>query len=524
MNRAEMLSRITGNKDPWDLVVIGGGATGLGIAVDAASRGHRVGLLEQADFGKGTSSRSTKLVHGGVRYLRQGNLPLVMGSLRERGILRRNAPHLVTESRFIVPAYDWWEAPFYGLGLKLYGALAGRYGFGPSRLLSREQTVALLPTIKTAGLRGGAQYSDGQFDDARLLISLARTAATHGATLVNYLKVTRLLKRAGGSISGVVALDGERGGELEIRARVVINATGPFTDSVLRLDNPDTPPMISPSQGIHIVLDKAFLPTDSALMVPRTRDGRIVFAIPWHDHALIGTTDTPVEEVRLEPTPSSAEVDFLLETVADYLQTPPTRQDVVSMFAGIRPLVRGRAEGATAKLSRDHSIGVSASGLVTVCGGKWTTYRQMAADAVDRAAALAGLDARPCRTRELPIHGHEPDAARRGALAVYGTDAPAIQALMESDPLLREPLHPALPYTQAEVVWASRMEMARTVDDVLARRTRALVLNARAARSAAPRVAALLARELGRDAAWQANQLKQFEQITDGYMLPAGRP
>ena len=521
MNRAEMLSRLTGSKEPWEMVVIGGGATGLGVAVDAAARGYRVVLLEQSDFGKGTSSRSTKLVHGGVRYLRQGNLPLVMESLRERGMLRHNAPHLVTELRFIVPVYDWWEAPFYGLGMKLYDLLAGRHGFGPSRLLNREQTIAFLPTIKTAGLRGGVQYFDGLFDDARLLISLARTAAAQGATLVNYLKVTRLLKKADGRVSGLVARDMESQVEFEIRAQVVINATGPFTDSLLRLDDPKTPPMISPSQGTHLVLDKAFLPTDSAIMVPKTRDGRIVFAIPWHHHALIGTTDTPVDEVCLEPAPSSAEVDFLLETVANYLKKPPTRQDVISMFAGIRPLVRGRVDGATAKLSRDHSIRVSGSGLVTVCGGKWTTYRKMASDAVDQAVTIARLEPHPCRTQELPIHGHEPNSARCGPLAVYGSDAPAIQGLMDADPPLREPLHPALPYTQAEVVWASRLEMARTVDDVLSRRTRALVLNARAARSAALRVAALLARELGHDAAWQTDQLRQFEQITDRYILPA---
>ena len=407
MNRAEMLSRLEERKQPWDMLIIGGGATGIGLAVDAATRGYSVLLLEQSDFGKGTSSRSTKLVHGGVRYLQQGNISLVMEALKERGILRRNAPHLVSDLRFIVPNYDWWEAPFYGIGLKVYDLLAGKYGFGPSRLLGKQQTLSALPTIKPDGLRGGVQYYDGQFDDARLLISLAQTAADHGATLLNYMQVVRLTKQAGEFLDGAVALDLESGREHEIKAKAVINATGAFTDSVLKLDDPNAPAMLAPSQGAHIVLDKSFLPGDSAIMVPHTRDGRVMFAIPWHDHVVVGTTDIPLENVSLEPVPTNEEVDFILETASAYLHRQPTRADILSVFAGIRPLVRARGADSTALLARDHVVHVSSSGLVTLCGGKWTTYRKMAEDGIDCAATIARLDEQPCKTKTLHIHGYQ---------------------------------------------------------------------------------------------------------------------
>jgi glycerol-3-phosphate dehydrogenase len=519
MNRTEMLHRVAERRKPWDLLVIGGGATGVGIAVDAAARGYEVVLVEQSDFGKGTSSRSTKLVHGGVRYLQQGNVALVMEALKERGILRQNAPHLVSDLRFIVPNYDWWEAPFYGIGLKIYDLLARTYGFGPSRLLSKEQTIAHLPTIEPNGLRGGVQYFDGQFDDARLLISLALTAVREGAVLVNYMPVVRLRKAGDGFLSGAVAMDAETGTEYEIAAKAVVNATGPFADSILRLDDSEARPLIAPSQGIHLVLDKAFLPADSAIMVPHTRDGRVMFAIPWHGHALIGTTDTPVAEARLEPEPQSEEVDFILETAADYLHQPPQRRDVRSVFAGIRPLVDSGGRGATSALSRDHTVQVSRSGLVTICGGKWTTYRKMAEDTVDCAATIARLEERPCPTRQLRLHGYDPNPGDRGPLAVYGADAGAVRELTQSNHALGQRLHPALPYTQAEVVWGCRKEMARTVDDVLSRRTRALVLNAPAALAAAPVAAALLGRELGRDLSWQNQQIKDFEKIAAHAML-----
>ncbi len=517
MNRDEMLSRLDAQDGPWDVLVIGGGATGVGIAVDAAARGYDVLLLEQSDFGKGTSSRSTKLIHGGVRYLRQGNLPLVMEALRERGVLLRNAPHLVHDLEFVVPNYDWWEPPFYGIGLKVYDLLAGKYGFGASRLLSREQTMARIPNLETAGLRGGVLYHDGQFDDARLLIALVRTAARQGATLLNYARVSALRRDSAGFVDGAVFEDLEHGGEHRVRARAVINATGPFADGLRRLDEPDAAPIIAPSQGIHLVLDHAFLPGNSAIMVPRTSDGRVLFAIPWHGRALLGTTDTPIARPTLEPRPLPEEIDFILETAARYLVRDPTADDVRAVFVGIRPLVAA-AEGKTAELSRDHTIRISRSGLITIAGGKWTTYRHMAEDVVEKAATLADLEPRPCVTRRLPVHGYHRHAEKFGDLALYGADAPALADLRCHDPGLDRSLHPALPVTAGEVIWAVRHEMARTVEDVLARRSRSLLLDARAAIAAAPEVARLIACELGKADDWRDAQVEAFRDLAEGYL------
>jgi len=519
LDRDEMLARARNRTSPWDMVIIGGGATGVGTAVDAASRGYEVLLLEQSDFGKGTSSRSTKLVHGGVRYLEQGNISLVMEALRERGILRQNAPHLVSDLAFVVPRYDWWEAPFYGVGLKIYDLLAGKYGFGASQLLSREETLRRLPTIKRDGLRGGVVYYDGQFDDTRLLINLVQTAAEHGATLLNYAPVTGLGRGPDGFVAGVIARDLESGVELHQAAKVVINAAGPFCDAVRRMAEPESVPMIAPSQGVHLVFDRAFLPGNSAIMVPHTADGRVMFAIPWHDHTVVGTTDTPITEVALEPRPLPEEIDFILETAGQYLHHAPTREDVLSVFVGIRPLVKAGDDSNTASLSRDHTIRIDNSGLLTVTGGKWTTYRHMAEDCVNQAATLARLPEVPCPTLDLHIHGFAQDLQSAGSLARYGADADAIEALVHEDPALSEPLHPDLTYSSAEVVWAVRSEMARTVEDVLARRTRALFLNAKAAGEMAPRVAEIMARELGRGKAWVAEQVAAFQPLARGYRL-----
>ena len=518
MKREEMVARASQRSRPWDIVVVGGGATGAGIAVDAASRGYEVLLLEQNDFGKGTSSRSTKLVHGGVRYLEQGNISLVMEALKERGLLRQNAPHLVSNLRFVVPNYDWWETPFYGVGLKLYNLLAGQYGFGDSQILSRQATLERLPTIRTEGLRGGVVYYDGQFDDARLLVNLAATAVEQGAVLVNYARVIGLTRGADGLVDGVVARDLESDRELRAGARVVINATGAFADGVRRMAEPDALPLIAPSQGIHLVFDRTFLPGDSAIMVPHTRDGRVMFAIPWHGHTVVGTTDTAIPEVVLEPQALDQEVAFVLETAGQYLVKAPTRADVLSVFAGIRPLVRSGDSRITAALSRDHTIHFDNSGLLTTAGGKWTTYRHMAEDTVNQAAVLARLPERPCVTRTLRIHGHT-EKPRTDALGVYGTDADAIDSVIRGDASLGEPLHGDLPCIGAEIVWAARYEMARTVEDALARRCRALFLNAAAATAMAPRAAALMARELGRDAGWERRQVEEFTKLAQGYMI-----
>jgi glycerol-3-phosphate dehydrogenase len=519
MNRNAMIGALEAASEAWDFVVIGGGATGLGIAIEAASRGYRPLLLEQSDFAKGTSSRSTKLVHGGVRYLRQGNISLVIEALRERGLLLRNAPHLVRNLPFVVPTYDWWEGPFYGIGMKMYDLLAGRQGFGRSRILSKERTREMIPTIEPEGLIGGVVYHDGQFDDARLAVNMAQTAAEQGAVVLNYVEVTGLLKSADGELYGVQARDVETGREYEVRARAVINATGVFADGIRRMDEPDAPALIAPSQGVHIVLDRSFLPGSTAIMVPRTDDGRVLFAIPWLDRVVVGTTDTPVSEVSLEPKPFAEELAFLLEHAGRYLDTDPKPADVRSTFAGLRPLVAGEA-ATTAALSRDHTLMIGGSGLVTITGGKWTTYRRMAEDTVDQAALIAELEERPSVSRELHIHGYHQHADQFGYLATYGSDAPAIQELMRAEPHLAELLHPDRPVRAAEVVWAARHEMARTVDDVLARRKRTLLLDARAAIEMAPRVAGLLAAELGRDAAWEQVQVGEFTALARNYLLP----
>jgi len=433
--------------------------------------------------------------------------------------MRRNAPHLVHDLPFVVPNYDWWEAPFYGVGLKVYDALAGRYGFGSSRHIGKEETVERLPTIERDGLKGGVIYHDGQFDDARLLIHLARTAAEQGATLVNHASVEELLKDDEGFVAGVRVRDLESDEAFDVPARGVVNATGVFTDDVRRMDRPDAGAMIRPSQGVHLVLDRRFHPGDAAIMVPHTEDGRVLFAVPWHGKVLVGTTDTPVEVADAEPVPLEEEVDYILRHAARYLEEDPTPDDVLSAFAGLRPLVGGGDDDETAALSRDHTLQVSTSGLVTITGGKWTTYRKMAEDTVDHAAVVAGLESRPCPTKELQIHGAHAHSDRFGHLAVHGTDALLIEGLAEEVEGGATLLDDALPYTEAEVRWAAREEMARTVEDVLSRRTRALLLDARASIRMAPRVAEILAEELGRDALWAEAQVGAYERVARGYLV-----
>ena len=521
MERGQSLQQIEEASRPWDVLVIGGGATGLGAAVEAASRGYRTLLVEQHDFAKGTSSRSTKLVHGGVRYLQQGNVALVLEALRERGLLMVNAPHLVHDQAFIVPSYVWWQGPFYGVGMKVYDMLAGRLGIGRSEVLSREETLQRIPTLEPEGLRGGVIYHDGQFDDARLAVHLAQTLVDLGGTALNYARVTGLLKQ-GGMICGARVQDVEGNREFEIPARAVVNATGVFTDGVLRMDDPDAPGIISPSQGVHLVLDKEFLPGDSAIMVPHTDDGRVLFAVPWHDKVVVGTTDTPVPEASLEPRALKEEIEFILHHAARYMAKDPGRADVRSVFAGLRPLVKPADERGTASISRDHHLVVSQSGLVTITGGKWTTYRKMGEDTIDQASLVGGLEERESRTRHLRVHGWCEAVNRADPLHVYGSDAAAVRALVAAQPALGDKLHPRLPYVKAQAVWAARQEMARTVEDVLSRRTRALLLDAQASIEMAPEVARILAAELGRDKRWEAEQVRGYTELARGYLLTGG--
>lgn len=521
LSRGENLARVRAG-GIWDVVIIGGGATGLGAAVDAASRGYRTLLLEAVDFAHGTSSRSTKLVHGGVRYLAQGNVPLVREALHERGLLARNAPHVVHSRDFIVPAYRYWQLPFYGIGLWLYDRLAGRLSLGRSRWLSRAEVLKRTPTIRESGLRGGILYTDGQFDDARLAISLARTAADLGASILNHFAVVGLVKEMG-RIVGVRAKDEETGETFEIRSRAVVNATGVYVDAVRRLDQPDASALLAPSQGAHIVLDRSFLPGDAAVMIPKTDDGRVLFAIPWHDRTLIGTTDVPLSDTPREPRPLAEELEFLMEHAGRYLSKTPRREDVRSQFAGLRPLINAEAGrgGQTKKLSREHAVVVSDSGLITITGGKWTTYRVMGRDVVDYAAEVGGLPRKPSMTETLHLHGWtEHPAKEEENLALYGSEAADIRAIIDASPEAGRKLHERLPYLEAEVVWGVRHEAARTIEDVLSRRTRALFLDARACLEAAPRVAAIMAAELGEDEAWRDREVSRFIALAATY-LPA---
>ena len=532
MNRDEMIASLGGG--PWDVIVVGGGATGLGVAVDAQTRGFKTLLLEQVDFAKGTSSRSTKLVHGGVRYLQQGNVALVLEALRERGLMVRNAPHLVHDLAFVVPRYRWWEGPFYGIGLKLYDQLAGKLKISRSRLLDRDETIARIPNVARKSLLGGVMYHDAQFDDARMAVALAQTAAEHGASLVNYMSVTGLLKK-NGAVSGVVAYDAEAGRDYELEARVVINATGVFADGVRRMDEPAAGRIVRPSQGVHVVLDRSFLAGDTAIMVPHTDDGRVLFVIPWHDRALVGTTDTAVDRADLEPRPLEDEIRFILRNAARYLEHDPTEADCLSVFAGLRPLVqeppkpKGGRRGKKAarpqrskSLSREHAVLVSESGLVTIIGGKWTTYRKMAQDTVDDAIQVGGLPQRRCVTERLHLHGwmrrDDPALPGKGGMQMYGSEAATVERFLDEDKSRRQPLHARLPYVCGQVVWAARHEMARTVEDVLARRTRSLLLDARASIECAPRTAELLAAELGRNAAWAKAQAEEYRQLARTYL------
>lgn len=517
MNRERMLSKIEDQKDKWDFIIIGGGATGIGTAIEAASRGYKTLLLEQSDFAKGTSSRSTKLVHGGVRYLQQGNLSLVLEALKERGILRRNAPHLVHDLPFIVPNYDWWEGPFYGIGLKLYDILAGKEGFGSSKLLSKEETIERLPTIETNGLKGGVIYYDGQFDDARLIINMAQTAFEQGAVLLNYFKVISLLKDDD-SITGVEAIDAETGIKYKLSAKVVINSTGVFSDSIRKMDDINSEEIIVSSQGTHIVLDKSFLPGNSAIMVPHTDDGRVLFAIPWHNKILVGTTETPVNEFLLEPVPQEDEINFLLKHTARYLTKDPKRSDILSVFAGLRPLVKRGSQENTAAISRDHTIHISRSGLLTITGGKWTTYRKMAEDTIDHAYVLAQLEPRKSVSSELHIHGYYMHTDEFGSLSIYGSDAAQLLELLNKNKFYKELIHPNFATVAGEVIWSARHEMALTVEDFLSRRTRILLMDAKAAVEAAPKVAELMAKELNKDKKWVEEQMKEFTNVASNYI------
>jgi glycerol-3-phosphate dehydrogenase len=516
-SRQNSLNRIAAAGDSWDLVVIGGGATGLGIALDAVSRGYKTLLVEQADFAKGTSSRSTKLVHGGVRYLAQGDVRLVREASIERGILHRNAPHLVKDQTFIVPVYSFFDSLKYTIGLKLYDWIAGKLGLGPSVFISRRKVLEKSPGIKAKGLKGGVLYHDGQFDDARLAINLVQSIWENGGYAINYMKVTGLFKDAAQHTSGVRVTDTESGQAYRFNAKAVVNATGVFVDDILQMDKPGKAKSICVSQGVHLVLDRKFYPSEHALMIPETSDGRVLFAVPWHNNLVVGTTDTPVEEASLEPQALEKEIDFILETAGGYFTTRPQRSDILSIFAGQRPLAAPeKNDQKTKEISRSHKIIVSGSGLFTILGGKWTTYRKMGEDMVNRIEKELHWPNKKNTTAHLHIHGYAGNTNWADPLYFYGSDAAAIRSRMNG--AAHEWISEKLKIHAMQVVWAVENEMARTVEDVLARRTRALLLDANESRRIAPQVATIMATVLGKDEAWKQSQLAAFDALARQYM------
>lgn len=496
MNRDVMLQQMRAVEE-WDIVIIGGGATGLGTALDASSRGYKTLLLEQYDFGKGTSSRSTKLVHGGVRYLAQGNIKLVREALQERGYLLKNAAHITATAAFVVPVYSWFEKIYYGAGLKIYDLLSGKLTLGKTKILNKAEAKKYLPGINDKKLKGGILYYDGQFDDTRLATDIAATASEYGAVLLNYCCVTGLLK-PGKKIEGVSFTDTINGNEITVKTKAVINATGVFTDAILKLDEPENPELVTPSQGIHLVIEKKFFPGNASMMIPKTTDGRVLFAVPWHNSVVLGTTDTPVEHVSIEPRPLEEEIEFILEHANLYLENNINRSDVKSVFVGLRPLVKKQGSKSTALLSRDHTIIVSKSNLVTITGGKWTTYRKMAEDALDNAVFVAKLRKAKCLTKEIKIAAHLP---------AYKNESGEIF------------IHESFNINEAQIKWFVENEMAATVEDILARRTRILFLDAVAAKEAAPFVAKVMAGLLKQNQEWIEEQVNAFVKLANQYCL-----
>jgi glycerol-3-phosphate dehydrogenase len=519
MNRNKQIEELKKQPDKiWDIIVIGGGATGLGVALDSACRGYKTLLLEQSDFAKATSSRSTKLVHGGVRYLAQGDLFLVMEALHERGLMLKNAPHLTFNQEFVIPVYTFWDVLMYTVGLKFYDLLAGRLSMGKSYFISKEKALLRLPLLKSKGLKGGVVYHDGQFDDSRMAFALAEACAFNGGVLLNYFRVTGLLKDEKGKINGVRAVDVASSEEFNLKSNLVVNATGVFADEVAKLDDPLSKPTIRPSQGVHIVLDKSFLQSDSAIMIPKTDDGRVLFAIPWYDKVVIGTTDTPLDTISLEPVALEKEINFILQTAEKYLVKPPRREDTLCIFAGLRPLASNPDNPASTKeVSRRHKITLSSSCLLTIIGGKWTTYRRMAKETIDRAIKAGMLKSAKCITSHLKLTEISADnSAER--LHIYGDHFIDIKKLISEKPELGMPLDPRLPYTRAEIIWICRNEMPLKIEDILARRTRSLFLDARASAEIAGDVAGIMANEFGYDLNWQKEQVKSYHELVKNYI------
>ena len=517
--RSKLIERIKDTSE-WDVIVIGGGASGLGVALDALSRGFKTILLEQVDFAKGTSSKATKLVHGGVRYLAQGDISLVREALHERGLLQQNAPHLVKNQSFVIPNYSWFDGPFYTIGMKIYDFLAGKLSLGKSIHINKEETQRRISTVRTKGLYGGVVYQDGQFDDSRLAVNVAQTCIQMGGVALNYMRVTNLTKNGAGKVNGIIAQDTDTGEVFTIQGKAIINATGIFVDDILKMDKPEAKQMVRPSQGVHLVFDKSFLPGDDAIMIPKTDDGRVLFLVPWHNRVIAGTTDTPIDEHSLEPIALEKEIEFILKTAGRYLTKQPTRQDALAVFAGLRPLAAPTGNSnKTKEISRSHKVIVSDSNLLTLTGGKWTTFRRMGQDTVDKAIKIGCLPKKESTSATQKIYSAIPTTDRSNHMYIYGSDQEAIHALAQENPVWDEKLVEHLEFKKAEVLWAVRNELAQTVEDVLSRRVRILFLDAKAAITAAPEVARILAQELGKDENWQKKQIENFEKVAKNYIL-----
>ena len=517
--RDQQISLVSTTEE-WDFLIIGGGASGLGIAIDAASRGFKTILFEGSDFAKGTSSKSTKLAHGGVRYLAQGDFHLVIEALHERGLLSKNAKHLFKNQKFIIPNYKWWKGYYYTLGLKIYDLLSIKLSLGKSALISKSKVKQLLPTINLEHLKNGTLYHDGQFDDARLAINLAQTAIKQKATILNYFKVNGLLKNKEGIVNGVTVCDKETKIKYNINSKCVINATGILTDKILKLNNPQHKKSIVASQGVHLVLDQSFLDSDCAIMIPKTTDGRVLFIIPWYSKIIVGTTDTPVKKKTLDPIALKSEIEFILQNTKNYLNKEPKIEDIKSVFAGLRPLAAPKNEHLNTKeVSRSHKIICSESQLISIVGGKWTTYRKMAEDVIDKAIEIKNFNKIDSNTAIIEISGNINNNLDNSHLKVYGNKADALKELENSNLRYSEKIHVNYNYSVAQIIWAIRYELARTVEDVLARRIRLLFLDAQAAIDSASKVAEIMAIELKKDKTWEEEQVKEFLKVAKTYLI-----
>ena len=515
MNRNDSIVKLNKVLE-WDIVIIGGGASGLGIAVDASKRGYKTLLLEKHDFGKGTSSRSTKLIHGGVRYLQNGDITLVIESLKERGILKRNAPHLVQDLSFVIPTYDWWASPFYGIGMKIYDMMAGKLGLGKSVIISKGETEKLIPNVNKKGLRGGVIYHDGQFDDSRMAITLALSANPKKTALLNYCNVDGLIKK-NNEIVGLSFTDSINSKKYQVKSKVVINATGVFAEDIIRMDQPQIKKMIQPSQGVHIVLEKKFLKSKHAILIPQTSDGRVLFAVPWKNYVVVGTTDTQIKNASEEPKPLKEEIDFILKNASKYMTIKPKKDDIKSVFAGLRPLAATSDKKSTKEVSRSHKIDISPSGLISVLGGKWTTYRKISEDAIDTAISINKLKKKKCKTKKTKLFGYKKKVDFSDPMHVYGSLKKKVESLGGIDD--NKSLSTKFYISNNIIEWSIIHEMALTLEDILARRTRCVFLDSNESKLIAPSVAKKMADVLEKDQEWIDSELKNFNKLIKNYTI-----